>query len=81
MKITIKFYKTKKMGKAAKEHRKKVQARNQKIKADTKKREKMFQEMFMKQLEAMKGQMSGDTNTAQTINLNTDGFVQSSEII
>ena len=56
------------MGKAAKEHRRKVQARNLRIKADTKKREKAFQ-------------MSGDTDTSETVNLNTDGFVQSAEII
>ena len=69
------------MGKAAKEHRRKVKARNLKIKADTKKREKAFQEMFMKQLDNMKLQMSGDTDTSETVNLNTDGFVQSAEII
>ena len=69
------------MGKAAKEHRRKVQARNLRIKADTKKREKEFQEMFMKQLDNMKLQMSGDTDTSETVNLNTDGFVQSAEII
>lgn len=81
MTIIIKFYKKNKMGKATKEHRKKVQARNLKIKADTKKREKSFQEMFMKQLDNMKLQMSGDTDTSETVNLNTDGFIQSAEII
>ena len=37
--------------------------------------------MFMKQLDNMKLQMSGDTDTSETVNLNTDGFVQSAEII
>ncbi len=34
------------MGKKAKEHRKKVAARNQKIKAEQKKMQKVYQEMF-----------------------------------
>ena len=65
----------------AKAHRKRVKARNERIAIETKKRQKLMQEMFMKQLEEMKLQMSGETNTAETVNLNTDGFVQSAEII
>ena len=65
----------------AKAHRKRVKARNERISIETKQRQKLMQEMFMKQLEDMKLQMSGDTNTAETVNLNTDGFVQSAEII
>jgi hypothetical protein len=64
-----------------KAHRKRIKARNERIAIEVKKRKKLMQEMFMKQLEEMKLQMSGDTNTAETVNLNTDGFVQSAEII
>jgi anti-sigma28 factor (negative regulator of flagellin synthesis) len=38
------------MGKKAKEHRKKVAARNLMIKANEKKMQKMYQEMFNKQM-------------------------------
>ena len=38
------------MGKKAKEHRKKVQARNERIKAEQKKMQKMYQEMFEKKM-------------------------------
>lgn len=65
----------------AKAHRKRVKARNERNAIETKKRQKLMQEMFMKQLEKMKLEMSGETNTAETVNLNTDGFVQSAEII
>lgn len=65
----------------AKAHRKRVKARNERNAIEIKKKQKLMQEMFMKQLEKMKLQMSGETNTAETVNLNTDGFVQSSEII
>lgn len=65
----------------AKAHRKRVKARNERNAIEIKKKQKLMQEMFMKQLEKMKLEMSGETNTAETVNLNTDGFVQSSEII
>lgn len=65
----------------AKAHRKRVKARNERIKAETKKQQKMFQDAFMEQIEKMRMDMSGDTETSQTVNLNTDGFVQSAEII
>ena len=65
----------------AKAHRKRVKARNERNAIEIKKKQKLMQEMFMKQLEKMKLEMSGETNTAETVNLNTDGFVQSAEII
>ena len=46
------------MGKKAKEHRKKVVARNQKIKADQKKAQKMYQDMFTKMMEEQKKMQS-----------------------
>ena len=65
----------------AKAHRKRVKARNERLKGIAKKQQKMFQDAFMEQIEKMRTDMSGDTNTSQTVNLNTDGFVQSAEII
>ena len=70
----------------AKAHRKRVNARNQLIKSQIKKQEKMFQDAFMEQLEKMRESISGETqyqetSTSETIKLNTDGFVQSAEII
>jgi len=70
----------------AKAHRKRVNAKNQLIKSQVKKQEKMFQEAFMEQLEKMRESISGETqnqetSTSETIKLNTDGFVQSAEII
>ena len=53
------------MGKKAKEHRKKVAARNQKIKADQKKAQKMYQEMFTKMMEQqqkMQSELGVDVN-------------------
>ena len=50
------------MGKKAKEHRKKVAARNQMIKANEKKMQKMYQEMFTKQMEEMSQKLNIDTN-------------------
>ena len=46
----------------------------------------MFQDAFMEQLEKMRESISGETqnqetSTSETIKLNTDGFVQSAEII
>ena len=53
------------MGKKAKEHSKKVAARNQKIKADQKKAQKMYQEMFTKMMEQqqkMQSELGVDVN-------------------
>ena len=53
------------MGKRAKEHRKKVAARNQKIKGQQNAMQKLFNESMKQQLEELKKQreveMSGDT--------------------
>ena len=53
------------MGKRAKEHRKKVAARNQKIKGQQNAMQKLFNESMRQQLEELKKQreveMSGDT--------------------
>lgn len=48
------------MGKKAKEHRKKVQARNARIKAEQNKMKKMYTEMFNKQMEEMKSKLGED---------------------
>ena len=48
------------MGKKAKEHRKKVVARNQKIKADHKKAQKMYQDMFTKMMEEQQQKMQSE---------------------
>jgi hypothetical protein len=57
------------MGKAKKEHRKKVAARNQKLKAQQNTMQKLFNESMRQQLEELKKQreveMSGDTQTIQ----------------
>ncbi len=50
------------MGKKAKEHRKKVAARNQRIKADQKKMQKVYQEMFEKQMNKLQEQFGDDLN-------------------
>lgn len=53
------------MGKKDKEHRKKVQARNQKLKAAESAMQKLFNESMRRQLEELRKQreaeMSGDT--------------------
>jgi hypothetical protein len=55
------------MGKAKKEHRKKVAARNQRIKTEQTAMQKMFNESMKQQLEELKKQreaeMSGETQT------------------
>ena len=55
------------MGKRAKEHRKKVAARNQKIKGEQNAMQKLFNESMKTQLEELKKQreaeMSGQTQT------------------
>lgn len=53
------------MGKKAKEHRKKVAARNQRIKAAEKKMQKEYMKMFEQQMEQLKNKYSGDTETAE----------------
>ena len=57
------------MGKKEKEHRKKVEARNQRLKAETSAMQKLFNESMRQQLEELKKQreveMSGDTQTIQ----------------
>lgn len=58
------------MGKRAKEHRKKVAARNQKIKAQQKKMEKEYMKMFETQMELLKDKFSGETND---LNINVNG--------
>jgi hypothetical protein len=70
----------------AKAHRKRVQERNARLKNVMKKQQAMFQSAMMEQLEKMREMYSGETetdevSTSQSINLNTDGFVQSAEII
>lgn len=49
------------MGKKAKEHRKKTQARNVKIKGEQKKMQKLYQDMFSKQLTDLESKFSGET--------------------
>jgi len=55
------------MGKAKKEHRKKVAARNQRIKTQQSAMQRLFNEAMKQQLEKLKEQkeseMSGDTET------------------
>lgn len=55
------------MGKKDKEHRKRVQARNARLKLEEKKRAKMFEELMMKQIDAYKEQMSAETETRESI--------------
>lgn len=58
------------MGKKAKEHRKKVAARNQKIQAEQKKMRKVYQEMFEKKFEEL-----------QNLNVEVNGVETPFEII
>jgi predicted metal-dependent peptidase len=53
------------MGKKAKEHRKKVAARNQKINAEQKKMQKVYQEMFNKQMEELQEKMKINSNAGE----------------
>ena len=69
------------MGKRAKEHRKRVQARNAKLKAESNRQKKIFEKAMEEQIELMKSKMSGETEQKESITLNTDGFVQSSNIL
>jgi hypothetical protein len=60
----------KKMGKRDKEHRKRVQARNNQLKGAEKMYQKMYQEVMKKQLEHLvaehKAKTSGETETDET---------------
>jgi hypothetical protein len=69
------------MGKRAKEHRKKVQARNARLKSESNRQKKIFEKAMEEQIELMKSKMSGETKEESTISLNTDGFIQSSNIL
>jgi hypothetical protein len=56
------------------------------MKSEMKKQQNLFQQAMMEQIELMKQKYSAETenqevSTSETINLNTDGFVQSAEII
>ena len=75
-----------KLRNGAKVHRKRVESRNSNIKSEMKKQQNLFQQSMMEQLELMKQKFSGETenqevSNSETINLNTDGFIQSAEII
>jgi hypothetical protein len=75
-----------KLRNGAKVHRKRVESRNSNIKSEMKKQQNLFQQSMMEQLELMKQKFSAETknqevSTSETINLNTDGFIQSAEII
>lgn len=52
-----------KMGKKAKEHRKKVASRNQKIKSAQKAYEKLYNEQMTKYIEEMRAKMAESGNT------------------
>jgi hypothetical protein len=67
--------------KQRKDHKKKVDNRNTIIKAEIKKQKILFEQAMMEQINAMKEKMSEETTTSETIKLNTDGFVQSAEIL
>jgi hypothetical protein len=76
--------KSKKRG-GATAHRKRITVRNQKIKGEMKKQSNLLKEAMMEQLEKLRSE-SGDTQnaeivTGEEIKLNTDGFIQSPEII
>jgi len=69
----------------AKAHKKRVIARNQRLKNETKKKQKIFQDAMMEQIEAIR-KISGETEnneviTSESVKLNTDGFIQSAENI
>lgn len=69
------------MGKAAKAHRKKVQARNQRIKGEQKKMQKQYQEMFEKQMLEFQNKFSADTIDEQSIGVNVNGQEMPFEVI
>jgi len=75
-----------KLRNGAKAHKKRVVNRNSNIKSEMKKQQNLFQQSMMEQLELMKQKFSAETenqevSTSETINLKTDGFIQSAEII
>ena len=69
------------MGKKAKEHRKKVQARNERIKAEQKKMQKMYQEMFEKKMNEFQNKFSGETVDGERLSVNVNGGEVPFEII
>jgi hypothetical protein len=69
------------MGKKAKEHRKKVQARNERIKAEQKKMQKMYQEMFEKKMIEFQNKFSGETVDGERLSVNVNGGEVPFEII
>lgn len=56
------------MGKRAKEHRKKVQIRNQKIATERKKFQKLYSEMLTKKLEELQEKYSAKTENEEVLN-------------
>jgi hypothetical protein len=56
------------MGKRAKEHRKKVQIRNQKIATERKKFQKLYSEMLTKKLEELQEKYSATTENEEVLN-------------
>jgi hypothetical protein len=56
------------MGKRAKEHRKKVQIRNQKIATERKKFQKLYSEMLTKKLEELQENYSSTTENEEVLN-------------
>jgi hypothetical protein len=73
--------KSKKRG-GEKAHRKRLNQRNQGVKLQMKKQQQMFTQLMEETMKRMKEeQMSGETSTSETVKLNTDGFVQSAEIL
>ena len=75
-----------KLRNGAKAHKKRVVNRNSNIKGEMKKQQNLFQQAMMEQLDLMKQKFSAETenqevSTSETVNLNTDGFIQSAEII
>jgi hypothetical protein len=76
--------KTKKRG-GEKAHRKRVVARNLKLKSDMRKQSQLFKEAMMEQLEAIRNSTGNTENseitTSELVNLKTDGFIQSDENI
>jgi hypothetical protein len=63
------------MGKRAKEHRKKVQNRNQRIAVERKKFQKMYSDMLTKRLEELKEKYSATTENDEEITIHNDIIV------
>jgi hypothetical protein len=73
--------KSKKRG-GEKAHRKRVTVRTASVKAEMDKQRRMFEENLEKLRElAKQKENEEEVNTSETVNLNTDGFVQSAEIL